>query len=66
MTTVYKRLKLETTMTTTEAQNFLQQVSRDALREGHKVVRVLTTSTDAAHRVRRQIQEVRVCASGEI
>lgn len=66
MTTVYKRLKLETTMTTLEAQNFLQHLTMDSLRAGHKVVRVLSSSTDRHMRTRRMIEEVRICAGGQI
>ena len=66
MTTVYKRLKLETSMTTLDAQNFLQHLTNKALCEGHKVVRVLSSSTDRHMRTRRLIEEVRVCAGGQI
>lgn len=66
MTTVYKRLKLETMMTTLEVQNFLQRLTTDSLREGCKVTRVLSTSTDRQMRTRRLIEEVRVCAGGQI
>lgn len=66
MTTVYKRLKLEATMTTLEAQNFLHHMTTDALRAGHKVVRVLSSTTDKAMRTRRMIEEIRVCAGGQI
>ncbi len=66
MTTVYKRLKLETQMTTLEAQNFLQRLTTDALREGHKVIRILSSDTDQLYRTRRLIEEVRVCAGGQI
>ncbi len=60
MTTVYKRLKLETAMTTMEAQNFLQHLTTEALRAGHKVVRVFSSNTDRRMRTRRSIEEVRV------
>lgn len=66
MTTTYKRLKLETEMTALEAQNFLQHLTTDALRAGHKVIRVLSSSTDKSMRTRRTIEEVRVCAGGQI
>lgn len=66
MTTVYKRLKLETEMTTMEAQNFLHRLTSDALREGHKVIRILSSDTDRHMRTRRMIEEVRVCAGGQI
>lgn len=63
MTTVYKRLKLETAMTTLEAQNFLQHMTTDALRAGHKVIRILSSDTDRHMRTRRLIEEVRICAT---
>lgn len=66
MTTVYKRLKLETQMTTLEAQNFLQRLTTDALREGNKVIRILSSDTDQLYRTRRLIEEVRVCTGGQI
>lgn len=65
MTTVYKRLKLETEMTTLDAQNSLQRLTNDALREGHKVIRILSSDTDRNMRTRRLIEEVRVCAGGQ-
>lgn len=65
MTTVYKRKTLETGMTAMEAQNFLQRLTTDSLRAGHKVVRVLSSRTDGALRTRRTIEEVRVCAGGQ-
>lgn len=66
MTTLYKRKTLEKEMTPREVQNFLQRLTKESLSAGCKVTRILTTSTDAALRTQRTIEEVRVCAGGQI
>lgn len=62
----YKRTTLEQHMSPMDTQNFLQQVVNRALSEGCKVVRRVSSVTDHALRTRRTIEEVRVCAGGQI
>lgn len=57
---IYKRKNLECEMSAMETQNFLQRLTSDSLREGRKVIRILSTLTDTALRTRRTIEEVRI------